>query len=714
MLLYELLTGVSPFSDESTTSLITAILTKEPADILTLRPDTPPRLARLISQMLVKDRSKRIDSIRKVGSELEDVIRNADSDDDLPTHIKQELMNNATGRFDTPTPNETHVKPVTSKPIVTVVTSDTGEEYVMMPKQYANRVRLMLFLVPILAVAIGIFILTRPRPDNAETNITIIRPNGDGGRLAELRDNLPNNIPLEAVAIGDGEYPVAVFAGTNPDNENLTTRASILEALRRSLETDIPFSNIRIVTGMDIFLLNTDTPSDQANVNPALIIRPEQKEDGLHVFLQLGDLTRFPYNTFERTVLERLINIELVVQSPNDIAPYVAGALAILHSANSDLFEFMRTVTVLSQLAPSNAQAISTGISASVYGFFANFINDQETALTFINSALDRDGGNPLLFMYRGLVRLRQFEFESATRDVTTAQRIAPTNWVLPAYAVANFGGADLQTIDYLISLHPDDWFLYYLKADFFYSQNDLASTRQALDVALTLKPEANVAHLLAFLVAMREGRLRDASLILSDSVRLFPDPNLSFRVLNAAFGDLSVNTLMYTSLSNLIIGQYDSVIESTTTFLSFVENPQDFIRDESQLSITPTPNTALDPRLGIVPKNMMDTIPYLFAGDLFLIRGIAFCSIGKYEDALNTYSIGLAINPENHMLRLLRSEIFFLMGDLQSSSEDVMLAMGLSEEMDAFIGWATQSEGDDTGGSCSDFFDVFMAMAQG
>ncbi len=713
VLLYELLTGVSPFSDESTTSLITAILTKEPANILSLRPDTPPRLARLISQMLIKDRNKRIDSIRKVGSELEDVIRNADSDADLPTHIKQELMNNATGRFDTPTPNETHVKPVTSKPMVTIVKSDTGEEYVMMPKKYANHLRWMLILVPILAVALGIFIVTRPRPDDADTNITIIRPNGDGGRLAELRDNLPNHIPLETVEIGEGEYPVAVFAGTNPDNENLTTRASIIEALRRTLQTDIPFSNIRIVTGVDILLLNADTPLDQSAINPALIIRPEQKEDGLHIFLQLGELARFPYNTFERTVLERLINIELVVQSPNDIAPYVAGALAILHSANSDLFEFMRMMTVLSQLSSSNAQPLSAGVSALVYGFFANFINDQATALTFINNALDRDGGNALLFMYRALIYLRQFDFESAGRDVTTAQRIAPANWILPAYAVANFRRADVETLDHLISLRPDDWFLYYLKADLVYSQNDLASTREVLDVALTLNPETNVAHLLAFLVAMHEGRLNDASQILSETVRLFPDPNLSFRVLNATFGDLSVSTLIYTSLSNLIIGQYETVLTSTAQFLNFISNPPDFIHDQSQVSITSTPNAELNPRLQVITEVLGDTIPYLFAGDLFLIRGIAFCSIGNYEEALNTYSIGLAIDPENHMLRLLRSEIYFLMGDQDRASADIALAMGLSDEMDSFIGWAIDSDGDEQGGSCSDFFDVFMAMAQ-
>lgn len=711
VLLYELLAGVNPFSDESTTALITAILTKEPTDIISLRPDTPPRLARLIGQMLTKDPNKRIDSIRKVGSELEDVIRNVDSGDDLSAHIKHELMHQTSGRFDTPTPNETQVKPITSKHLVTVVKSETGEEYVMMPKKYANQLRLLLVLVPIIVVALGLFVFTRPQPTNNDID-------DDNDRLmdAPIRLDLPI---MTTVDIDQDEYPVAIFYNPDAGNNRLQPY-HLLHGLQRILQTDIPYSNIRIILESRMQLvnlgINTALPNPSSDFtlshNPVLIIRIDAQEDGWHVFIHLGDLTRFPHNAFERTVLERLINVELVTSSSEDIAPYIVGALAILHSANSDLFEFMRMMTILSQLTPSKVAPLTGGVSASVYSFFANFINDQEAALAAIDTALDRDGGNALLFMYRGLVRLRQFEFESAFRDVTTAQRIAPNNWIFPTYAVANFNMTDSATFDQLIGLRPDDWLLYYLKADFLYSQNDLNGARQVLDVALTLNPETNVVHLLAFLVAMHQGRLRDASQILRDAVRLFPDPNLSYRLSSATFGELSVNTLIYTSLSNLIIGQYDMVINNTNTFLSFISNPQAFIRDNHLLSFTPTPNTNLDPRFSALQADMMKTIPYLFAGDLFLMRGIAFCSVGNYEEALRTYSIGLAIDPQNHMLRLLRSEMSFQLGDSEQAIADIALARGLSAEMDAFIDWATNIKDDTTGGSCSDFFDVFMAMA--
>ncbi|HRF98290.1 MAG TPA: hypothetical protein PLZ51_23945, partial [Aggregatilineales bacterium] len=106
-----------------------------------------------------------------------------------------------------------------------------------------------------------------------------------------------------------------------------------------------------------------------------------------YVILQLGDLSRFNHTTFERAVVERLVNVEILVESPEDIAPYVAGAISILHSADGDMFEFMRTMTIISQLPPITGEVLSAGISASVYGYFANFVNDSASALEAINAA---------------------------------------------------------------------------------------------------------------------------------------------------------------------------------------------------------------------------------------------------------------------------------------------------------------------------------------
>jgi len=729
VMLYEMLAGHNPFPEESATALVTAILTKPIADMHASRPDVHASVVRLLEQMLTKDRTQRIDSVRKVGSELEDIIRYADSDDDLAIAIKPELLSQHTGRFDTPTPNSATPntlhpatsKPSPSKPMMTVMKSDTGEEYVVMPKRYANRVRLLFVIMPLAIIGIIIFIITRPRADGGDTNITIVRPR-DGNGILNNGDDIVTGIMPPVETVPEGYYPVAVLPGTSPDDDDPEIQMEIVEGLRQALQTDISFSNIRVVSEsarmqmveadvnstLPIMTLNTEL-----NTQAGLIILPEEREDGLHVFIQLGDLARFPYNSFERTVLERLINVELVVESPSDIAPYVVGALAILHSAGGDMFEFMRTMTILSQLPASNATMVSAGTSASVHGYFANFINDEDEALELINAALDRDGGNAMLFMYRSLIYLRQFNFDSASSDIISAQRLGPSTWALPLYAIGIFSSAQerITTLEQVLAIRPDDWFAYYMMADNYYTQGDLESTREALDNALARDPKMNVVHLLSFVVALRQGRLTDGGQLLNDLLTQFPDPNFSYRVMNAAFGDAySVSILLYSSLANLIIGQFDRVIEDTATVLSFVNNPEAFIQDKSQLPGTMTTNPS---SVELSDEEPLIT-PYFYASDLFMIRGIAFCSLGRFEEAIESYSIGLGIDPTNHMLRLLRSEIYFLNGDMVNSQADINQAMGLSDEMDAFILEATNADGVGEGLGCTSFFDIFSQMGQG
>jgi tetratricopeptide (TPR) repeat protein len=433
----------------------------------------------------------------------------------------------------------------------------------------------------------------------------------------------------------------------------------------------------------------------------------------LHIFIQLGELSRFPHNTFERSLLERLINVELIVESPNDVAPYIAGALAIIHSADGDLFEFMRMMTILSQLPEGDEEVLSAGTSASVYGYFINFLNNSDQAYEDIDTALERDGGNALLFMYRALLGLREFDFESAGSDLTSARRIGPATWTLPAYAVATFSSDDRSAvIEAILEIRPDDWFAYSMLADNYYSLNDLENARIALDNALARDPQLNMVHLLSFMVAIRQGRLSDAGALLNELVVLFPDPNFSYRLMQATFGETyAVTILLYSSLANLIIGQYTRVIDDTGTILSFIESPEEFIRDTTQLSITPTPN----PDANIMPMDMLpDDVPFYYAADLFMMRGMAYCSVMNYDEALNMYSIGLGIDPTNHMLRLLRAEIHFLNDDPAAMQADMEEATGLSDEMDMLIRNVPALLTETDGAGCATFFDVLSTMAQG
>src|SRR6266545_3689711 len=71
VLLYELLAGRRPFEGVQITPVLAAIQTDPVPDLREFRPDAPQPLVDLLSQMLVKERTKRIASMRQIAAALE-------------------------------------------------------------------------------------------------------------------------------------------------------------------------------------------------------------------------------------------------------------------------------------------------------------------------------------------------------------------------------------------------------------------------------------------------------------------------------------------------------------------------------------------------------------------------------------------------------------------------------------------------------------------
>ena len=73
--LYEMVAGQPPFAARQIAAIVKAILNDPVPDLYRFRPDTPPLLVGLINQMLVKDRTQRLDSMRQVAAGLEVIQR---------------------------------------------------------------------------------------------------------------------------------------------------------------------------------------------------------------------------------------------------------------------------------------------------------------------------------------------------------------------------------------------------------------------------------------------------------------------------------------------------------------------------------------------------------------------------------------------------------------------------------------------------------------
>ncbi|TEU18704.1 MAG: hypothetical protein E3J21_05315 [Anaerolineales bacterium] len=103
VLLYEMLSGERPFTGETLTAKLTAILRQPVPDLAQLAPSTPDTLVDLVYRMLEKDRQQRIPSVRLVGTELEAILKGWE----VPTPARPAPVESrfaGESRFSTPTP----------------------------------------------------------------------------------------------------------------------------------------------------------------------------------------------------------------------------------------------------------------------------------------------------------------------------------------------------------------------------------------------------------------------------------------------------------------------------------------------------------------------------------------------------------------------------------------------------------------------------------
>jgi predicted ATPase len=97
VLLFEMLTGETPFRGDNLTAKLTAILTQPVPNLGERCPDAPEALVDLVYRMLEKDREQRIPSVRLVGAELEAILKGRE----VPTPVR---LAPGESRFPTTTP----------------------------------------------------------------------------------------------------------------------------------------------------------------------------------------------------------------------------------------------------------------------------------------------------------------------------------------------------------------------------------------------------------------------------------------------------------------------------------------------------------------------------------------------------------------------------------------------------------------------------------
>ncbi len=656
VMLFEMLTGRVPFQENSTAAILTAILTKPAPDLDRLRPGLPRPLVDLIYRMLEKDRERRIPSVRLVGAELEALIRGLDTPlRSLVLHAQK--LDTGGSRFATPSDEhappdvpamqrsdgaQTHGLSVYASPTpLTPVTPISGEYLAPGNKWKWIAFMVMAVVLGCSAVLVAAILSGGARSPDQE------RPATAADTVTQAERTGPTAWP-ELVPVAPGDYLVLVAQfealsgiGQMVAGHQTDVTRFVVDHLQKTLEDAVPFSNIAVRRYPREVTSDQQARAVAAHYRATVIVWGNYTPGLIEANVQVGVLDAFPYNHFERGVLERTANVQLHMTDARteSLAPFVLSTLNILLTADGNAFETMRIGAIQEAISVRPAQTAGTGVSTLLHRHLLGGVPAEASAA--LRDALALDPGNPLLYTYETILKQRQGRYDESRNDALTAQRLGPSGWAMPMLLLAHATHDEsvFQLFDQVIALRPDDWFPHFYRGAIYYlygstepGARDLA--RADLDAAIALHPGANFPYIFRVLLALHEGRLDDAFRDIETILTEFPDPGFMDRLVRATFGDQRTDpyAVMLSAVANQMLGRHERAIADATAGLTLLPDLADF----------------------------------------YLVQGVSYCALGDYESAESAFSAGLSREPDFWLLHLLRADARLRRGNQAGAESDL------------------------------------------
>jgi serine/threonine protein kinase/tetratricopeptide (TPR) repeat protein len=653
VMLFEMLAGRVPFQESGTAAILTAILTKPAPDITRLREGLPDLLVQLVYQMLEKDRMRRVSSVRRVGAELEALIRGLDTP--LRDVVQRSGYQPTVGtRFATPssdmssnvpamersTPDRTHGLSLFPAPIQSggmqppayppgMVMTPGGSPYstAEMLAPAANKwkwIALMVIVTVLACAGVVVLALVLGLGDEDSADQGPNRPpdtqNGLGGPQ-------PPDAVIMVESVAPDEFMVLVAQLEPVNTEPREVTRFILDNLEQTLEIGVPFSKVRI-RSYPAVIKSADEAEQVARENAAtVIIWGSYTASAVQVEAHVGTTAHFGNISMDRRPIEQAANVRvrLTDEQTQSVAPQVLGVLATLQGFDGDIYEYMRTLAVMDEITVTPGEIVGDNVAAYVHRYFVLYHTQTGSALDEIDRAIEKDATNPFLYALRSVALQHQGLFDEARRAAETAQRLGPDDWVAPLVLLAiNTTSLD-EMIDYfdqIVAQRPGDWYMYSSRGSTHYTAGHYDQARADLELAITLKPNANYPYALAAMLAVSEGRFADANQSIQTILDEYPDPELYSRIVGATVGGLDSYGPIISAFINLTLGRYEESLESAETAIQ---------------------------RIGPM-------------SDLYMIEGLAYCNLRQYNKSIEAYTEGLryakVLNvPETHtaLLFLLR-----------------------------------------------------------
>jgi serine/threonine protein kinase/tetratricopeptide (TPR) repeat protein len=667
VMLYEMLAGQRPFDASQSTAVLLAILNNPLPDLAAVRPDVPPSLADLISRMLHKEREGRLPSVRVVGAALEAIQEG--TDESLPGILPLPGQpGDPESRFATPTPAITHSVPAPEEDDLVIISSTSPlptptpgpalDSAITPPisrrwQWLAIGGMITALVVSMLAVVAVLTNLTGNQSSDARhtpvaaanTPLPTVPsgqqppPNGTGALLPVLPGNY-----LVLVAQLD-----ALGGPSDP-----TINRFLVDDLTRRLEREIPFSNLSVRPYLQPISSDEEARTVSEAEGAAVIVWGSYGPQGIDLNVQVGTLSVFPHMPFDRDLLEQTTNTALHMAAPREASAAlpVLTVMTTLVTADGDAFEVGRMQAMRGMINLPLPEITSGGIAGPLQQAAYYSVTDLPQSIPYYDATIELQAGNPLLYCFRSSAYLQLGETDKALRDVETARRLKPDGWATPYYLGGYYAlyindlDTALQEDDKIVALRPDDWFAYFSRGGVNHLLGRYDDAWPDLEQAIALGPDVNFPYIPAALIALRQGRFADAQDLVNLTLKTFPDPSLSARLIHAIYGERANFVLvpMLSAASYLVLGQYDAAVTDSQRALAM--DDQD--------------------------------------SDVYLVEGLAYCNLGDLADAEQAYTRGIDADPTFTMLYALRAEVRARQGDVPGSLHD-SLAVQQSDQADVY-----------------------------
>lgn len=454
----------------------------------------------------------------------------------------------------------------------------------------------------------------------------------------------------------------------------------IVDDLKQHFEEDIPFSRIPIRAYPAIITSDDQARMVAEQAAATAIIWGNYDENRVELEVQVGDLTPYTDLPFTRQAIEEMVNVRVRMRDERTqtLAHAVVAAMNGLVTFTGDnVSQIARNMAVLEQIDVPAADPVGNSIAAHYHRFILDYIDDIEGAISHLSAAIRLDAGQPALYTARSLGYQRLGLIDEARTDALTARRIGPGDWYAPAMNLSNIafyleGDVDnaLLYADETLRIIPDDWFAQTLRAMFHYFQGNYEQARVDVEQALTLRPEANYPYIFAVSIALRQGRLADAQVLLDTVLEQFPDPQSAERAISVTLNeDAARNNIipLIAGFGNLTLRRWNDVIAVTGPALA----------DGAELS------------------------------DFGVLQGIAYCNLGDYAAAEAAYSPGIELDPDFTWLYALRAEVRQKQGNMLGALADGAFVLG-SDLAEAFAPLIPLIQSGEI--NCENMFDVDLA----